>query len=162
MERLSACGFDLVLDPVHGGEVLSLDWQGEALLRAAPPGPHDIRDGAAFGLVPFSGRIEQGRFDYDGERYRLAPNMPPEPHAIHGHGWQSAWHVAGREPQSITLAMRHARGAWPWAYKATQVFSLTPDALTIEMTLTNLSQTPMPALAGIRIFRAATPACGSM
>jgi aldose 1-epimerase len=145
---LRACGFELALDPSHGGEVLWLNWEGEPLLRAAPAGAHDIRDGAAFPLVPFSGRIEQGRFTHDGVVHRLPPNMPPEPHAIHGHGWQSAWHVVDTDARFVTLGMRHAKGAWPWAYKAEQTFSLSPDALNVELSVTNLSAAPMPAGLG--------------
>ncbi len=147
-EILKAHDFELALAPEAGGEVLWLTWQGEALLRAAPKSAHEVRDSAAFPLVPFSGRITDGRFTFGAADYRLPPNMPPERHAIHGHGWQSAWHVAAREPDAITLVYRHPRGAWDWAYRAEQVFRITQAALEIEQRVTNLSERTMPAGLG--------------
>jgi aldose 1-epimerase len=147
-ETLSGHGFELALDPHAGGRVLSLAWQGEALLRASPEGPHDPRDAASFPLVPYSGRVWNGRFTYDGEAIALPANMPPEPHAIHGHGWQRAWQVEERAPSRVTLVYRHAADAWPWDYVARQVFTLSPDALAVTMLLTNLSTRAMPGGLG--------------
>jgi aldose 1-epimerase len=147
-EIIAAHGLELALAPALGGEVLWLNWRGQEILRTAPAGPHDVRDSAGFPLVPFSGRIENGRFQYAGRMVRLTPNMPPEPHAIHGHGWQSVWHVTSREPASLTLGFRYRHGNWPWAYRAAQKFSLTPNGLVVDMSVTNLSALPMPAGLG--------------
>ena len=48
----------------------------------------------------------------------------------------------------VVLEHRHAAGEWPWAYRATQRFSLTPAALNVEMVVTNESGTTMPAGLG--------------
>jgi aldose 1-epimerase len=103
---------------------------------------------AAFPLVPYSNRIREGRFTFRGHAVALPLNRPPERHAIHGHGWQSAWrplHVGAAEAR---LEYRHPAAAWPWAYRATQHFTLTPTSLTVRLTLANESPEPMPAGLG--------------
>src|SRR6266850_3004622 len=78
----------------------------------------------------------------------LPLNRPPERHSIHGLGWQAAWRPGDvREHQAI-LEFRHAAGAWPWAFRATQHFALGPASLSVELTLSNESETPMPAGLG--------------
>ena len=138
----------LVLDPAAGGTVVSFTHREQPILRAALPHSDDPRDRAAFPLVPFSGRIDRGRFKLDGHRVELPPNMPPEPHAIHGHGWQSSWQVTTQTARRASLELVHAAGAWPWDYLATQTFALQGNQLRVELTLTNNAPQPMPAGLG--------------
>ena len=142
----------LVLTPREGGAVRSLTWEGVPILRTAVEGP-DVRSLAAFPLVPFSGRISEGRFRVNGEAVTLTPNMPPEPHAIHGQGWQRGWEVSLRDAARAELVLRHDPGNWPWAYEARQSFVLSEQGLTVTLSLTHLARTdsvdaPMPAGLG--------------
>ena len=87
---------ELTLAPKNGGCVSAFRWRGQDILRPFDPavGPNaSATDYAAFPLFPFSGRIANGRFSFGGKAYHLPPNFPPEPHAIHGQGWQSEWDV---------------------------------------------------------------------
>lgn len=138
----------LVLDPAAGGTVVSFTYRDQPVLRTARAGSGDPRDKAAFPLVPFSGRIDHGRFSLDGQRIDLPANMPPEPHAIHGHGWQSSWRVGDQSTQRARLELVHAAAAWPWDYQATQTFALQDNQLRLELTLTNNSPQAMPAGLG--------------
>jgi aldose 1-epimerase len=78
----------------------------------------------------------------------LAPNHPPECHAIHGLGFQSPWSLVDLRPAAAVLEHRHAPDAWPWAYRAEQRITLTPAGLALELGLTNESDAPMPAGLG--------------
>lgn len=137
-----------VIDPEAGGSIAALRHGDLDLLRPAPP-----RDGsafsaleyAAFAMVPFVGRIHHGQFEFQGARIKLPANMPPEPHAIHGYGWQESWTVSEQTAQSATLTFRRASDRWPWSYEAQQVILVTKDALSVMLTLTNLSDQPMPS-----------------
>ena len=144
--RSGAC--ELVLSPSAGGTVRALRLRGEHLLRPAPAGNDDPLAAAAFPLVPFSGRIDRGRFRFRGETVALAPNFPPEAHAIHGQGWQRPWTVEQEDAASAELAYRHDGAEWPWRYRATQAFRLRPDGLDLELSLANESDRPMPAGLG--------------
>ena len=118
------------------------------------------RDGyeaAAFPLVPFSNRIRGGRFRFDGRDVALPLNRPPERHAIHGQGWQTAWTPREVSATSALLEFRHAPGAWPWAYRTTQRFVLSPAGLTVELALHNESDAPMPAGLGWHPYFLRTP-----
>ncbi|MEE4361849.1 MAG: aldose 1-epimerase, partial [Pseudomonadales bacterium] len=138
----------LRLAPEQGGVVVSWCHEGRELLRPAPARLDDPRDAAGFPLVPFSGRIALGRFRLQGMDVALPPNMPPEPHAIHGQGWQNAWHLGHRGDDQATLVFDHRAGAWPWAYRATQHFVLTGTGLELRLSLHNRGATAMPAGLG--------------
>ncbi|HEV7372128.1 aldose 1-epimerase [Arenibaculum sp.] len=147
------------LSPDCGGSILRF-------VVETPAGPVDLMrpsawsalhpceplDLACFPLVPFSNRIARGRFDYGGAAIELPLNRAPMPHAIHGHGWQAPWSVAGHDGRGATLAYRHAADAWPWSYEATQVFSLEADRLTVTLDIVNLGDTPMPAGLGLHPY----------
>jgi len=129
-------------------------------LRPTPAGaaragdPYEV---AAFPLVPYSNRIRAGRFTFRDRAVVEPPNRPPERHAIHGHGWQARWTPLDVGAAEARLEHRHAAGSWPWAYHATQRFTLTPSSLTVELTVSNESQAPMPAGLGWHPYFPRTP-----
>ncbi|MEL6831280.1 MAG: hypothetical protein AAFO63_14205, partial [Pseudomonadota bacterium] len=137
----------LSLAPEIGGSVASLVWRGQNLLRTAPTQSDatDPRDMAAFPMVPFVGRVPNGVFVWNGNSIRLPANMPPEPHAIHGFGWQTEWETTHVSANAITLCHEQSTGAWPWEYVATQHFQVDPNRLQITLALWNQSTETMPA-----------------
>lgn len=104
---------------------------------------------ASFPLVPYSNRIGFGRFDWSGREVRLTPNFPPEPHAIHGTGWTTAWTA---EPIGAdALILRHSHTAdenWPWSFEAEQHITLSPKALTLRLVVRNQSDQMVPLAFG--------------
>jgi len=162
---LNAGGAGLEVVPAAGGAVARywLDRGGATWewLRPAPSGalgrgdPYDVA--AAFPLVPFSNRIRDGRFRFGGREVVLPANRPPERHSIHGHGWQTRWTPADVSASTALLEYRHPAGAWPWAYRATQRFVLTPASLTVELMLSNESDASMPAGLGWHPYFPRTP-----
>ena len=144
------------LRPAIGGSIAryTIDFGGRPvdLLRPTDPAATQVLDFACFPLVPYSSRIREGRFRFEGRDIRLPLNFGDHPHSIHGHGWQSAWTVAGRETTSATLDYHHAADAWPWAYSARQRITLDEYGLLIELSLTNLSDARMPAGLGLHPY----------
>ena len=141
----------LELDPCAGGTVRRLKHRDLDVLRPGPDrcGPaFDARNYAAFPMVPFVGRIHEGRFELNGTCVELHANMPPEPHAIHGHGWQDVWKIETQNAASATLVYRHSACAWPWDYEARQSFTLSANQLRLDLSVTNKSDTAMPAGLG--------------
>ncbi len=138
----------LELAPELGGSVLRFTRDGRNLLRPAPVSispDWSATQFAAFPLVPFCGRIQNATFSGDGQNVHLPRNLPPEPHAIHGFGWQNAWTVTDASATQASLRHTTDGTVWPWRYSAQQDFSLTPGGLTLTLSLSNHSQTPMPA-----------------
>jgi aldose 1-epimerase len=157
----------VVLAPAVGGAIARFwsersEGAGPAveLLRAAPDLALARRDPwamACFPLVPWSSRIREGRFTFGQRSVILALNHPPERHAIHGLGFQTAWTIVDRRPALATLEHHHAPDAWPWAYRALQRIALTPAGLELELLLTNESDAAMPAGLGWHPYFPRTP-----
>jgi aldose 1-epimerase len=127
-----------------------LDWLRPMTAAALAAG--DVLAASSFPLVPFSNRIRQGRFSFGGRMVELPRNFDDHPHAIHGHGWQSAWTVDAVGFAQASLSFRHDADTWPWDYSARQHFSLTPEGLIVVLELTNESADEMPAGLGFHPY----------
>jgi aldose 1-epimerase len=151
----------LALAPALGGAVLGYWWedggQHRDWLRLPAAGAVEPYQLSAFPLVPYSNRIRDGRFSFGGRSVQLPLNRPPEPHAIHGHGWQAAWQPVAVDETAAELEYRHPAGAWPWPYRARQRFVLAPERLTVELSLTNEGDSAMPAGLGWHPYFVRTP-----
>lgn len=152
MIELSDGDYRLQVAPDRGGSILRLDWKGMPLLR--PTGGPSVMDTACFPLIPFSNRIANGRFTLGDHDVTLSPNFPgsDHPHPLHGFGWLAEWDVV--EADAKTVRMRHAwpGGEWPWPYRAEQVFALSPEGLSIGLSISNLSYSPMFAGLGFHPY----------
>ncbi|MDP2817316.1 MAG: aldose 1-epimerase [Polaromonas sp.] len=81
--------------------------------------------------------------------YPLVQNNGPEPHAIHGIGWQRPWQVLDQGDDLLLLACEHrADAAWPFAFDASQTFCIRRDVLELTLSMTNQSAVPAPAGLG--------------
>jgi len=153
--RLEVC-------PALGGVVTEFSWDiaGRRMhwLRPAPEGSgFPPTDAAVFPLIPISNRVRDGRFRFQDLPYEMALNFPPEKHAIHGHGWQTAWDVTDRSESSCTLSFRHDAADWPSAYEATQRFTLSETEMAMDMAIRNIGDRAMPAGLGPHSYFIRTP-----
>jgi aldose 1-epimerase len=147
-----------VIEPSLGACLRSLEWNGTAVLRPSPDELPTARQAGSYPLVPCSNRIGGARLTWQGRTWPLAPNNPPEPHAIHGIGWQLAWTVLRQDATSAVLALEHAGDAmWPFPFRCEQAFRLEPDALHLDLALTNLAPHEAPAGLGWHPFFAKRP-----
>lgn len=153
---------ETMLAPATGGCIarLTAGHRGgvQQMLRPLPPGltsPGPL-DMGCYPLVPFSGRITEGRFSFAGRKVQLPPDGICAPHAIHGRGWQSAWEVVEAGAAHARLRFRHdgddRRWTWPWSFEAEQHFALDETGLAVTMRLTNRACEAMPAGLGLHPF----------
>ena len=150
---LGAGDLELVLDPERGGSIMAFRVRSFDLLRPCwDPQQTNPRRFACFPLVPFSGRIDQARFTHRGRSHALPPNFVPEPHAIHGDGWTSAWELVSAQPSAAELELLRDPSEGPWRYRAWQRFWLYPDRLEIELGITNRGAEPMPFGLGLHPY----------
>lgn len=138
--------------PALGGSLLGWQVAGQPMLRSASE--HEFLAGdrlglASFPLVPYSNRIGNAVFHLGGARISLTANFPPEPHAIHGTGWEDAWEVTARTENAATLELHHAGDCrWPWPFVARQEIAVGPGQLTLGLSATNLADEAVPLAFG--------------
>ena len=142
--------------PSLGGSLLACSFDGVPVLHPVAQAEADGRPTARychFPLIPFSNRVENGRFSFNGSSLHLARNVAGSPHAIHGHGWQAAWQVTERRDASCTLTYeREATPDWPWRYRGRQTIAVAGDALRLTLAIENLGPAAMPCGLGFHPF----------
>ena len=143
------------IDARLGGALLDLSHAGEPLLRRASQealSTLGVRAAACYPLVPYANRIADGRLPAAGRLYTLRANFPPEPHALHGVGWQRPWHLARVEDTSAELTLRYEPDTpqdWPFAFEALQRFELGERGLRIALSVSNRDTVSWPAGLGL-------------
>src|SRR3569832_1445485 len=142
----------LRLAPGVGGAIESFEWiesgNTTPIMRPVDGTLGHVLEAASFPLVPYVNRVRGGRFTFRGREVRIAPNMAGDPSPLHGQGWLNPWRVEEAGDVHARLSFHHQPGEWPWAYAATQDFSLTERGLTAVITCRNLADDPMPCGLG--------------
>ena len=126
----------LTVSPTDGGRVASLVIDDQERIVTEGYGP--IRWGS-YPMVPWAGRIRDGRFLFRGRTVELPRNLPP--HAIHGTVFERAWTVTGPDTLAIDLG-----ADWPFPGRVRQRFALDEDALRVELTIE--ADEAMPVVVG--------------
>lgn len=140
------------LRPATGGALASWRWRGCDLLRPAPEDA-TVRQMACYPLAPYSNRIGHAVLQAPDQRHTLRANFAPEPHSIHGFGWQRAWQVAGSTCDSAELLLAHAADAdWPYACTVRQTVTLDDAGLRMTLSVTNDDARAMPAGLGFHPY----------
>jgi aldose 1-epimerase len=152
--ELRAGPLHLALRPDLGGSIEGLWHGGEPVLRSHAPGSlQRVREAASYPLVPFSNRVAQAQLVWNGTAHPLVKNFAPEPHAIHGVGWLRPWTVLESSESFAMLSLEHkADTSWPFAFDASQTFSLKDNRLELTLSITNQSQQEAPVGLGWHPF----------
>lgn len=153
--RAGRLGLDLA--PQAGGAIARFTVAGAIdLLRPTPPqalASGRGNESACYPLVPFSGRIANGRLAFDGTEVVLKPNWPGIRHPMHGDGWARPWTLTRSDAHSAEIVYQHdGREGWPFRYRARQTYRLDDDALIVGMSIENLEGRSVPAGLGLHPF----------
>ncbi|MEO3972492.1 aldose 1-epimerase [Streptomyces sp. CAU 1734] len=135
--RLAAGEVELTISPQNGCRIAGLAIGGTELLREGD------RYGS-FPMVPWCGRVRDGRFR-DGDTVHQLP-LNAAPHAIHGTGRDTVWRTARRGDTEAVFTYELAE-PWPYTGRVTQMFELTEDSLTLTMGVETYDNS-FPAQAG--------------
>ncbi len=140
------------LCPAAGGSIVSWTIGGQDMFRKTNEAAivsHNALTFSSFPLVPYSNRIAFGTFVWEGQQYDVQPNFAPEPHAIHGVGWERAWHNIAQSDAGCTLALMYTDDVqWPWGFSAQQKITVKENTLELELITTNLANEPAPLAFG--------------
>lgn len=122
---LTAGDAEATVLPGNGGRIGGLRVGGTELLRQGE------RYGC-FPMVPWCGRIRDGRFSDGAVVHQMPLNSPP--HAIHGTARDAAWRTA-RVTANEAVLTYDLTDPWPYTGRVTQVIALAEDALTLTMSV---------------------------
>ncbi|MGO4302812.1 aldose 1-epimerase [Cupriavidus sp. RAF12] len=170
VHTLRAGPHTLAVAPAAGGRMASLTTSradGAVIEWLAPMPAQALREGfdahawpkaGLYPLLPFSNRIRNGRFRWNGQDIVL-PAHPGQAHAMHGFGHVRPWQVVHENVDAITLELRHvpAPGDWPWPVFARQSIVLSPEGLVAELVVRNDGDSAMPVGGGFHPFFARVP-----
>ena len=148
--ELHAGALRLALRPDLGGCIAGLWHRETPILRSVEPVELATAwPSGCYPLVPYSNRIGYARFRWKGHDFTTRPNYGESPHSIHGVGWMRPWERVSSSAVEVVLRYRHAADAdWPFAFEASQYFTLTPQSLHVEMVVTNLAEVAQPVGLG--------------
>ncbi len=110
-----------------------------------------------FPLAPYSNRIRDSRFSFEGRDIDPGGNRPEDPHFEHGHAWRNPWSVVSRAKGSVVIRYVHEPDAWPWRFAVEQHIAVAEGALSVRIEPKNLDVTPMPGGLGLHPYFPATP-----
>jgi aldose 1-epimerase len=152
MIELRAGAARALIAPAVGGAIAAFEWNGEAILRPTRPealAAGIVREFACYPLIPFSSRIADATLHWEADAFLLPRYMAPQPHAIHGNGWQRAWNAVEVDSHHALLELVHETAGehareWPFPFRATQRFDLVDDGLMLRMDIFNTGERTFP------------------
>ena len=151
--ELSMGAWRLTLVPALGGAATQLCFAGKDVLRPLDAGMTEsveaVRHSAGYMLAPYSNRLADAAFTWDGEMVQLAHNFGDHPHSLHGFAWQRRWELEHHDAAMAMLALDHDGDAdWPWRCRLRQIWRLEGHRLTLTLEVENRDIADMPAGLG--------------
>ena len=150
MFELHAGALRLALRPDLGGCIAGL-WHGDTpVLRSVEPAALTTsRTSACYPLLPYSNRLAYRKVRWKGRDYTTQANFDDNPHSVHGVGWLRPWEIVSSSVLEVVLRYRHEADAdWPFAFEASQYFTLTPQSMSVQMVFTNSAEVAQPVGLG--------------
>ncbi|MCM2323493.1 MAG: aldose epimerase [Oligoflexia bacterium] len=113
-------------------------------------------------LIPFPGRVSEGRYWFGGETHQLERNDKEGPNAIHGFVRTREWSARASDASaSFRLRLDESEFAprgYPFSLDIAVAYSLSEQGLACELSIQNTGKRPAPAGAGFHpYFTVGTP-----
>jgi aldose 1-epimerase len=121
---------------------------GRELLDGYPAG-EPATSGRGQVLIPWPNRLEDGEYEFDGQRHQLPLTEPERGNAIHGLVRDAAWTV--RERASGRVVVEHElepRPGYPFALSLQIEYALSESGLSVRTTATNVGEEACPFGSG--------------
>ncbi len=124
-------------------------------LRAYSAGDRELLDGYGADemctsgrgqvLLPWPNRLEDGSYEFEGRRHRLALTEPDTRTAIHGLVRWVSWKVGEREPNRVVLEhMLHPQPGYPFSLALSIEYELSERGLLVRTTAMNTGTETCP------------------
>lgn len=145
------------ITPRAGASVVDLSLRlGDQWYPILRPTPEEVlRRGdsaemSSYVLLPYSNRIGNARFNFDGQNFELRPNTP-EGHTIHGEVRDRPWQIEEEDDHHIRLRLHSGDFPdlnFPFPFDATLTYAVDGLTFRIDCTLENAGPSRMPAGMG--------------
>ncbi len=148
--ELHAGALRLALRADVGACITGLWHRNTPVLRSVDPaGLSDVQQAACFPLLPYANRLGHRHFRFKGREQSVSANIDDEPHSMHGIGWRKPWTLESHTAQDAVMRLVHKADAdWPYDFDAMEHVNLTPNALGVQLVLTNTDAQPQPVGLG--------------
>lgn len=102
-------------------------------------------------MVPYSNRIENGTFSFQGRTQHIRKNRSDFIFPIHGNSWQKSWKIDREDKTRCDLSLSYSpeAGGWPWAFEAQQSITIEGAKLTFRLSIKNTDNEPFPVGLGL-------------
>ncbi|MBX3331694.1 MAG: hypothetical protein KF722_14895 [Nitrospira sp.] len=115
------------------------------------------RGGQGDVLIPFPGRIGDGRYAFEGQSLQLECNDKEGPNAIHGFVRSLPWHVQEAHANKVTFEIHldtdtYAGRGYPFSLAVWVTYSLGPSGLTCTFDVKNVGQQAAPIGVGFHPY----------
>lgn len=143
----------LTISPSVGASIVGLELKDPKgrwadVLRRMPDDSHDSADAGSFVMFPWTNRVKNASFTFEGEQHQLVANHS-DATAIHGVGRDHAWDIVDRSPITARLTYQHSPDAsFPFAFGGVVRYEIAPDRVDIDLSVTNLDTRAFPAGCG--------------
>ena len=131
-----------------GGGLRSFEVGGRALLDGFPAGARPT-SGRGQVLAPWPNRIENGSYEFNGQRLQLPLTEPEHGNAIHGLVRGATWDVVDLAPDSVALEfVLEPQPGYPFTLALRIEYSLSEAGLSVQTTAWNAGSEPCPFGSG--------------
>jgi aldose 1-epimerase len=101
-------------------------------------------------LVPYAGRIRDGRYTFEGRSFTLPVSR--DGHAIHGFAKDARWKLVREKTGSVTLGSRLRSADYPGILDARVTYSVRPKSFSTTCSVTNVGPRNCPFEAGFHPY----------
>lgn len=115
------------------------------------------RGGQGDVLIPFPGRIGNGRYSFDGRTFQLECNDKEGPNAIHGFVRSLPWHIQESRPNRVAFAVHlaattYADRGYPFSLRILVTYELNNQGLECRFSVTNVGHKSAPVGVGFHPY----------
>ena len=120
-------------------------------------GGNGKRGGQGDVLIPFAGRVADGRYSFDGQAFQLECNDKEGPNAIHGFVRSLPWHVREVDATRVTFAVglsaaTYASRGYPFSLDIAVTYQLDGQGLSCTFLVQNMGDRPAPVGVGFHPY----------
>jgi aldose 1-epimerase len=105
-------------------------------------------------LIPFPGRVTEGKYMFEGQTLQMDKNDSEGPNAIHGFVRKKIWDSSSTETEAVYTTEIHESDnpGYPFALNVRVAYTLSDTGLTVSFGIENTGKTDAPVAAGFHPY----------